>query len=81
MFMFSPLGSFPAQTCLCFFQASDIIDDAVFCLIMNFIAGRFETCLYDHYVKLSLNDMSPAPTMKVFIDARFLFPIFYLLVN
>lgn len=39
MFMFSPLGSFPAQTCLWVFQASDIIDDAVFCLIMKFYCG------------------------------------------
>lgn len=40
MFMFSPLGSFPTQTCLWVFQASDIIDDAVFCLIMSFVAGQ-----------------------------------------
>lgn len=75
--MFSPSGSFPAQTCLCFFQASDIIDDAVFCLIMNFIAGRFETCRYDHHVELILNDMFPAPTMKLFCGGAF----FYIISN
>ena len=42
MFLFSPLGSFPAHTCLWVFQVSDIIDDTVFCLNIIPIAGRFE---------------------------------------
>ena len=39
--------SFPTHTCLWVFQVSDITD-TVFCLIIITIAGRFQTCPYDH---------------------------------
>ena len=50
MLLFSPLRNFSTHTCLWVPQVSDIIADTVFCLIIITIAGRFETCPYDHRI-------------------------------